>query len=127
MFLKFRLRMLPPAAECNPERHENQPDVEPEALLSGVQAVEPELTPPRHVAWRVNLGDAGEARPQKTPFGVTGDLVHWNQLAAGRRFDFAGAKGARSDEAHITAEDVPELRQLVHGGCSHQPADASDA
>ena len=40
------------------------------------------------------------------------------------RFDLARAQRARSDEAHVAAEDVPQLRQLVHRRRAHEAADA---
>ena len=38
-----------------------------------------------------------------------------------------GPKRARPDKAHVAAEDVPELRQLVHRRRAHEPPDARHA
>ena len=43
------------------------------------------------------------------------------------RLDLAGPQRAGPDEAHVAAQDVPQLRQLVHRGGAHEAADARDA
>lgn len=41
--------------------------------------------------------------------------------------DFGGNDGTRADEAHIAADDVPELRQLVEAGLAQEGAELRDA
>lgn len=40
--------------------------------------------------------------------------------------DLVGERRARPDHAHVAAQDVPELGQLVHRGAPDQPANARD-
>ena len=62
----------------------------------------------------VHLRPAGEPRPDVEPVALV--LVVLVDLVAQRR--------ARPDDAHVAAQDVPELRQLVDG---RAPEDAPDA
>lgn len=41
--------------------------------------------------------------------------------------DFFGDNRARADEAHVAADDVPELRQLVEAGLAEEGAELCDA
>lgn len=41
--------------------------------------------------------------------------------------DFFGDNRARADEAHVAADDVPELRQLVEAGLTQEGAELGDA
>ena len=52
--------MLPCPAEGNPERQQDQADVEDQAPAADIEAVVLELVAARHVARRENLCDAGE-------------------------------------------------------------------
>ena len=59
-------------------------------------------------------------------------LVSWNRAerqhrAVGGRVRLAGTKRPRSDNAHVAAKNVPELRQLVKSRGAKQPADARHA
>src|SRR5262245_61495496 len=119
--------MLRAAAKRNPERDENEPHIEPESLLARVKAIEPEFVAAWHIARGVYLRDAGQARTETGPFNVAGDFVHRYQFAVRRRFDFAWTQRAWTDEAHVTPENIPELRELVHRGRAHQSSDASDS
>lgn len=42
-------------------------------------------------------------------------------------FDFLGDNRTRADEAHVTLDDVPELRQLVKAGLSEERSELCDA
>src|SRR5205085_3866222 len=52
-------------------------------------------------------------------------LVEWNLL--GELLDEVRPLGARADEVHLAAEDVPELRYLVHANLAYHAADARRA
>ena len=56
-----------------------------------------------------DLGEAGDAGLDVVAVGVLGVL-------RGELLDEVRALGARADEAHVTVEDVPDLRQLVEAG-----------
>ena len=43
------------------------------------------------------------------------------------RLDLVAQRRTRPDQAHLAAEDVPELRQLVDRGAAQDPPDARDA
>ena len=68
----------------------------------------------------VDLSEAGEAgsnrKKQIVALHLLAELVH-KMLAV----------GARSDKAHVTSEDAPELWQLVHPGLSENSTDTSDS
>src|SRR5690242_9279107 len=59
---------FPCAAERDPEGQRDQPHVERKGLPLDVQTVVPKLVPPRNVARRVDLRDAGEARAHRVAF-----------------------------------------------------------
>jgi hypothetical protein len=117
--------VFPLAAERDPERQENQPDVEPETLPGDVNLVVAELEAARNIAWREDLCDAGQARPKAGAVGVTRNVLERDERAVARLY-FAGTQGARTDKAHVATKDVPELRQFVHRGRAHQVTDAGD-
>src|SRR5262245_15420729 len=105
--------MLPSPAERDPERQEDQPQVEPEALVLDVNQVVFELVAAWDVARRVDLRDTGQARAHAVALDVAGNRRHVDVAARAVGFDLSRPQGARTDEAHVAAEDVPELRQLV--------------
>ena len=95
---------------------------------SHVEAVVAELLPPRDVARRVDLRDAGQPGPAPTMRSANpGTSSSRTSAPSPSGLDFARPQRARTDEAHVAAQDVPELRQLVHRGRAHEPADARDA
>src|SRR5205823_2701912 len=61
------------------------------------------------------------------PAGDAGLHVEAPALPRGIALDLVRESGARADEAHVSAHDVPELRQLVDRQPPQQPADARDA
>src|SRR4051812_1194124 len=90
--------MFPAAADRDPEREQDEPDVEPEASASGVNPIVPELVAPSDIPRCVDLGDAGEPGAHAAALEVTRDLLEWDESAVGR-LDLAGTEGARPDEA----------------------------
>src|SRR5262245_55130855 len=98
--------MLPAAAECDPEREEDQANVEPEAPATRVHAVVAELLPRRDVAVGVDLGDSGQARRHRVALPIPRDRLEGNELTVAARMDLAGPQGARTDKAHVAAENV---------------------
>src|SRR5262249_10257276 len=113
---------FPLPASRDPERQENQSDVEPESGTLHVQTIESELARPRDVARRVDVRQPGEARPHRLTLRIAGNLIERDQPTVAAHVDFAWTEWPRSDEAHIAAEDVYELRQFVHRrGAQHAP------
>src|SRR5437763_3049324 len=90
--------------------------VEPRAAVLDVPEVELDPLVPRELRPAVHLRPAGQARldleTASLPRGVLVDLV-----AEGR---------ARADQAHVAADDVPELRELVEGEAAQGAADLRD-
>ncbi len=68
----------------------------------------------------VDLRPAGHAGFDEVAREVVRDL-------AGELVDVIGALGARADEAHVAAEDVPELGKLVDVPATKEGADAEKA
>src|SRR6266851_4450722 len=99
---------LPRAASGDPERQRNQLQVEANACALQVQAVEAELARARKIARRVDLREAGEARADAMARLVAGNLRQRDQSAVAADFDLAGHQRARSDEAHVADQDVPQ-------------------
>src|SRR6185436_15898845 len=119
--------MLPSAPECDPEREEDESHVEPEAPPARVHAVVPELLPGRDVAVGVDLSDPGQPRRHGVTLAVPGNGLERDDPAVAAGVDLAGAEGAWPHEAHVAAEYVPELGQLVHGRRAKGASDARHA
>src|SRR5206468_6991581 len=98
---KLFLALFPGAAQRDPERQQDQANVEHERTPADIEKIEAEFLPPRYVARRIDLGDAGQsgrhrAAPQETGNGVQRD---WGAAAVG--VDFFRPQRARTDEAHV--------------------------
>src|SRR5262249_15907368 len=115
--------MFPSASKHDPERERDEPHVEPKALALRVDAIEAKLVPARNVARRIDLRDTGEAGTDPTALGIAGDIFNCHDLCAAH-LELTRPQRARSNEAHIATEDVPELRQLIHRSRTEQPPDA---
>lgn len=68
----------------------------------------------------VDLGPAGHAGFDEVAREVVRNL-------AGEAVGVVGAFGARADEAHVAAQDVPELGKFVEVPAAHPGADAQEA
>ncbi len=68
-------------------------------------------------------GAAVDLRPARQP----GLDLEPAALALGVALDLVGERRARADEAHLAAQHVPQLGQLVDRGLAQQVADARDA
>src|SRR5262245_13586245 len=113
---------FPAATKGHPEREQDETHVESEALTTHVDAVVLELVAARQVPRSVDLRDAREAGTHSMTLQVAWDVFHLFMSPVAGRLDFARPQRARSDEAHIAAQDVPELRQLIQGGGAWQAA-----
>ena len=69
----LRLPRFPLAAERDPERQGDEPEVEAEAALADVEKVVAELLPPRRLPRQEDLGQAGQPRPDGVARRVAGD------------------------------------------------------
>ena len=85
--------VLPPTAEGDPEREQDETHVEPETLAPGVNAVVAKLVATRQIARCVDLRDAGQAGSNTTAIGVPGDVFECDECIA-CRLDFSWAKRA---------------------------------
>src|SRR5262245_21690661 len=123
LFSEFPASGFPCASKTNPKRQENQSNVEQPRAPRDVETIVAKLLTAWHVARRIDLGNAGQPRAYRDARREAGHVLELHELAA-VRFDLARPERARPDKAHVAAQDVPELRQLIHGGSPHQPADA---
>ena len=92
-------------------------EVQAHAAVGDVLEVVGELLGPGHVARQPQLREAGDARAHDQPLPVAGDVAR--QLLEEARPD-----RARADDAHLAAQHVPELRQLVELGGAQDVPDA---
>src|SRR5439155_21650223 len=71
----------------------------------------------------------GEARPavDLSPAGQAGLDLEPAALPGRVAPDLVGERRARADHAHVAADHVPELRQLVDRQAAQRPAGAGDA
>src|SRR4051812_34067014 len=90
--------------------------VEPRGAVLDVPEVELDALLPREGGTAVHLRPAGQARLHVEAVALA--LVVAVDLVAERR--------SRADEAHLAAEDVPELRQLVDREAAEYPSGACD-
>ena len=79
-----------------------------------------QLLPPRHLRVAVNLRQAGQARPHGVPPIETRNLFT-------KFCDQLIPFGPGTDEAHVTAENVPKLWEFVHRRGPQDPPQASHA
>src|SRR6266550_3914485 len=114
---------LPGSPEADPEGQGDQLQIEPEALPIDVDPVELELVLTRDIPRCVDLREAREVRPNAMLELIVRDLLDGDPGARSCRFDLLGQERARTDEAHVALEDVPELGQLVHRGGPEQSPD----
>src|SRR5262245_56677206 len=118
------IRLRPPpsgrTAVGTPEERErrSQEDREIHAWGAVVDVPDVELDPvrPRERGAAVDLGPAGEPGPHLEAAALV--LVVLLDLVAERR--------PRADDAHVAANHIPELRQLVDGGPAQEAPDARD-
>src|SRR2546423_6537585 len=96
--------LLSRSRQHDPERTKDEIEVEEEGPLIHVSEVELHPLVERDlVAVRAHLPETGEPRAHGEP-AVLPLLIAQ---------DFAGERRARADDAHVAAEDVQQLRQLV--------------
>ena len=110
------LRTAVGAAEQRQRRPPQDLQVEQRRAVLDVPDVELDPVCPRQRRAAVNLRPAGQARPDVEPLA----------LPLGVRVDLVAQRRPRPDQAHLAADDVPELRQLVDRGAAKDAADARD-
>src|SRR6266496_2742530 len=103
-----------------PEGSYHDQEIEPGGAVVEVEQVVAELDAGVAEVAAVDLGQAGDAGADAVALLVAGDL-------ALELFDEAGALGARADDAHLAAQDVDELRDLVQARLAQQAADGGQA
>src|SRR5215471_9480258 len=91
----FSAARFPLPASRDPERQQNQPDIEPESGTLHVQAIESELARSRDVARRVHLRQPGQTWPDRVTFSVARDLIERHQLAVAADIDFSRTERPR--------------------------------
>src|SRR5437667_656073 len=123
---ELRAATSPRAGEGDPNGKENQSEIEPEALLPDIDEVVPELLPARDVAVGVDLGQPRQPRGHPVALLVAGDPLDRHDLVPAVDLDLLRPESPRTDEAHVAAEDAPELGQLVHGRRPEPPPHGCD-
>src|ERR1044071_189630 len=99
---------------------EQDDGVEQEALVLDVVEVVLQLLPrvlDRRAVGVLNLRPARQAGRDEVALLVEGNLLC-------ELFDEVRPFGARADEVHLAAQDVPELRYLVHANLAYHAPDA---
>ena len=104
----------------------NQPQVEQHRSAPDVEPIEAELLPPRHVARARRSGRYPSVRAAPPSDRRSPESPAAARAAGGIDVDFFRSERTRSDEAHVAAKDVPELRQLVHRRGAKQAAEPGD-
>ena len=92
--------------EHAPAGGEDGAEVEAHRAVGDPLEVVRELLRHRRLVAAPHLREAGEAGADDEPLPVRGQLVR-------ELLEEDGADGSRADEAHVAAQDVPELRDLV--------------
>src|SRR5438874_11168789 len=103
-----------------PEGPGDDHEIEPDGAVVEVEEVVAELDARVAQVAAIDLGEAGDAGADTVPLLVAGNL-------ALELLNEAGALGARADDAHLAAQDVDELRDLVQAGLAEQAADGRQA
>ena len=93
------------------------PGIEEEGEMLDVPDVEGQAIGPVEIVAAIDLGPAGEA----------GADAMAKLFALGVIRQIANEQGARSHEAHVAAEDVDQLRQLVQAGGAEEGAESGGA
>src|SRR3954453_13852387 len=107
--------------EHRSDGHDEYLEIEPQGPVLDVEVVELDPVRQRRLpAQPVHLGPAGDPRLHAVAVLVAVD-------AALEQLHELGPLGTRADDAHLAAQDVEELRQLVDRGASHQLADRGAA
>src|SRR6266516_3015555 len=104
-------RLLPLAPSSDPERQQDQLQVQPEAGPLQVQPIEPELAGAGNIARSIHLRQSSKAGPNAVTLFVSGNLIETQQLPIAARIDFTRTQRARADEAHVARKNVPQLRE----------------
>src|ERR687887_2433174 len=90
--------------------------VDPGGAVVDVPAVELDPVLPRQLRATVDLRPARQARLDLEPAALSRRVA----------LDLVGKRRARADQAHLPAQDVPELRDLVEREAAQKAADARD-
>ena len=98
-------------------RKEEDLDIEPDAPVVYLPDVELELLFPTEAVAAADLRPAGDAGLDFVPPGLLGGVA----------VEVFHEERPRADEAHLPAQDVDELRQLVEAGPAEEPAQAGEA
>ena len=100
-----------------PDRHGDNPDVQPQRLVVHIPHIQPEFLLPTDGVAAVDLGPAGDPRPHlmapRLLRGVAPQVLH--------------QKRPRPHQAHISFEDVEQLRQLIEAGGPQEAAEGGQA
>src|SRR5688572_8490594 len=115
---------FPISAERDPEGQQDQSHVQPKRLPTHVDEVIAKFPSTADVAWRVYLRDARQSRTYAGSLAESRDVLQLLDHSASAHFDFARPQRTRAGEAHVAAEDVPQLRQFVHRGCPKKAPDS---
>src|SRR4051794_9311646 len=110
------LALVCPSEQCGGRPREDL-EIDPRRAVLDVPDVELDAFVPRQPRTSVNLSPAGDA----------GLDVEASPLSRRVLLDLVRERGARADEAHVAADDIPELRDLVERQSPQRTTDPRDA
>src|SRR3954454_24395589 len=111
-----RLALVRPSEQCGGRPREDL-EINPERAVLDVPDVQLDAFVPRQSRASVNLSPAGDA----------GLDVEASPLSRRVLLDLVRERGARADEAHVAADDIPQLRDLVERQSPQHTTDPRDA
>lgn len=85
--------------------------IKPEGEVAPVAQIVAHPLAEGEVVAAMDLGQAGDARPQGHSFSLCGE---------GKGVHLFGNPGTGTDEAHVSQQDVDEFRQFIQGGAAQQ-------
>src|SRR5436853_1074229 len=115
------------SAEDNPERKNDELDVQQKTLLLDIQKVEAKLLASRQGSRCEDLREPCQARRHLMPGFVAGNAFKCDDLIWTSYLDFFCKKRTRPDETHFPFQNVPQLRQFVHTCRPEDTPDCGDA
>src|SRR5262249_10323504 len=114
---------LPGSSKRDPERQQDQSQIQPKGLHAQIEFVVLKFLTTRDIPWRVNLCNSGQPWPHQATFLESRDIFEPFMHSTTSDLDLAGPQGPWSHKAHVADKDVPQLRQFISGGRPHPASD----
>src|SRR5688500_2956525 len=106
--LHFSIAVLPSSARSDPERLQDQLQIQAEARLLLIQQVVAKLAGARQIARRIHLRDAGQSGTDPMTRLISRYRAEREHGAIRGRVGFTRAQRPRPDHAHVAAKDIPQ-------------------